>query len=67
MEEHRMLRYFAYEQLPPRLQVASRPFCELARRLINGDLAATITDEVERDRALESLLDAKDRAVRSIL
>jgi hypothetical protein len=28
-----ILKYFAYEHLPPKLQEVSRPFCELARSI----------------------------------
>lgn len=61
---HRLLRYFAYEHLPRELQEVSRPFYELAHKLLaNND----VTDTAERDVALRKLLEAKDAAVRSVL
>lgn len=33
-----ILRYFHYSHLPPVLQGASKPFCDLAREASNGDL-----------------------------
>lgn len=32
--EH-ILQFFAYEHLPPALQEISKPFCDLARSLVN--------------------------------
>lgn len=58
----RMLKWFEYEHLPPHLQKASKPFCELAFMLT--DLAIP---GPERTVALRKLLEAKDAAVRAVL
>jgi hypothetical protein len=58
----RMLQFFAYEHLPPHLQVTSRPFCELAHEIVR-----TLPSNAERTVALRKLLEAKDCAVRALL
>jgi hypothetical protein len=55
-----ILRYFHYSHLPPILQGASRPFCELARHIVD-----TLPRNAERSVALRKLLEAKDAAVRA--
>ena len=55
-----ILRFFHYAHLPPVLQAASRPFCELARHIIT-----TLPRNAERSVALRKLLEAKDAAVRT--
>lgn len=55
-----ILRYFHYSHLPSKLQGASRPFCELALRLVT-----TLPRNAERTVALRKLLEAKDAAVRA--
>lgn len=55
-----ILRYFHYSHLPPQLQAASRPFCELAAHIIT-----TLPRNAERSVALRKLLEAKDAAVRA--
>lgn len=57
-----ILQFFSYQHLPPVLQDASRPFCELAR-----DVASRSSGNPEAVTALRKLLEAKDAAVRSIL
>lgn len=69
--EH-ILQYFEYEHLPKHLQQVSRPFCELARRIVLGDpkagpYAAPLPRNPERTVALRKLLEAKDAAVRALL
>jgi hypothetical protein len=54
-----LLRWFAYAHLPPDLQAASRPFCELAESVVQ-----THVRSAERTVALRKLLEAKDAAVR---
>lgn len=59
-------RYFEWEHLPPQLQEVSRPFGELADRMIEtlpirGDSA------FETLAGLRRLLEAKDCAVRAAL
>lgn len=56
-----MVQFFAYEHLPAHLQEVSKPF---------GDLAAKIMElprNPERTVALRKLLEAKDCAVRAKL
>ncbi|WP_019053598.1 hypothetical protein [Sphingobium xenophagum] len=55
-----ILRYFHYSHLPTVLQAASRPFCELARHIVE-----TLPRNPERTVALRKLLEAKDAAVRA--
>lgn len=57
-----LLQFFKYEHLPPSLQDVSKPFCELAERLV-VDLPAN----PEATTALRKLLEAKDCAVRAVL
>jgi len=58
----RMLTWFHYEHLPPHLQDASKPFCELAHIIV-----VSIKPGPERTVALRKLLEAKDAAVRAKL
>jgi hypothetical protein len=60
-QEH-ILQFFAYEHLPPELQLASQPFASLARAIV-----ATIPRNPERTTALRKLLESKDAAVRAVL
>ena len=57
-----ILRFFAYGHLPPAMQERSRPFGELAQRLVE-----TLPPNAERAVALRKLLEAKDAAVRAAL
>lgn len=57
-----VLRYFAYEHLPEKLQEISRPFGELA-----NTVAARSPENPETTVALRKLLEAKDAAVRAAL
>jgi len=57
-----LLQFFAYEHLPPHLQVVSAPFGDLAR-----SLAASLPKNPESTVALRKLLEAKDCAVRAVL
>ena len=56
-----VLKFFAFEHLPPHLQAASAPFKELAHLIIN------MSDNPETTVALRKILEAKDAAVRSLL
>jgi len=58
--EH-VLKFFAYEHLPPRLQEISKPFSELAHQV------AGRADNPETTVALRKLLESKDAAVRAAL
>lgn len=57
-----ILRHFAYEHLPARLQNVSRPLCELARTM-----AASLPMDPETTTGLRKLLEAKDCFVRAEL
>ncbi len=60
--EERMMKWFAYEHLPPHLQETSKKFHQLATSIINE-----IESGPERTVALRKLLEAKDAAVRAKL
>lgn len=55
-----LLRYFHYSHLPQVLQERSKPFCDLARRIVD-----TTPRNPERTVALRKLLESKDAAVRA--
>lgn len=57
-----VLRFFHYAHLPPGLQARSRPFCELARLIID-----TTPRCPQRTIALNKLIEAKDAAVRAAI
>jgi hypothetical protein len=61
-QEHPMWQFFAYSHLPEHLQEVSRPFGELADRIIK-----TLPRNPEQTVALRKLLEAKDCAVRAKL
>jgi hypothetical protein len=62
VDEDRMLKWFAYEHLPEKLQVVSRPFGELAMLI-----TSLVSAGPERTVALRKLLEAKDAAVRAVV
>lgn len=55
-----ILRFFHYSHLPPQLQAASKPFCDLAAHIVT-----TLPRCAERTVALRKLLEAKDAGVRA--
>lgn len=57
-----LLQFFAYQHLPEHLQAISRPFGELAEKIV-----AELPRNPERTVALRKLLEAKDCAVRAQL
>jgi hypothetical protein len=57
-----MLQFFAYDHLMGELQEHSKPFGDLARRLVE-----TLSCNPERTAALRKLLEAKDCAVRAFI
>ena len=59
--QDRMMKYFHYEHLPPKLQDVSKMFCDLAVRLLE------LPQNAERTVALRKLLESKDCAVRALL
>lgn len=60
--EERMMKWFAWEHLPPNLQAVSKPFGNLATMIVTA-----IEPGPERTVALRKLLEAKDAAVRAAL
>lgn len=60
LQEDRMLKWFAFEHLPPHLREVSMHFYELAQRVV-----LLCEPGPERTVALRCLLEAKDAAVRS--
>ncbi len=62
MQEERMLTWFKCDHLPESLQTVSRPFGELAEKIVK-----TIPRSPERSVALRKLLESKDAAVRAAL
>lgn len=57
-----VLKFFAYQHLPEKLQAVSKPFCDLAK-----EVAERAPDNQETTVALRKLLEAKDAAVRAVL
>ena len=62
MEQEYLIQFFAYAHLPEHLQAVSRPFGELAAKIVE-----TLPRNPERTVALRKLLEAKDCAVRALL
>lgn len=71
-----ILQFFAFEHLPPHLRSVSKPFCDLAHAIVDGDnvpesgtvtLGPPLPRNSERTVALRKLLEAKDAAVRALL
>ena len=60
MQEH-IEQFFAYDHLPPHLAEVSKPFAELAQKILE------LPRNPERTVALRKLLEAKDAAVRAKL
>lgn len=58
-----ILEYFKYDHLPPHLQEASKPWCDLAY----AAAAAVLESHAEIAAGLRKLLEAKDCFVRSRL
>jgi hypothetical protein len=57
-----ILKFFACEHLPQKLAEVSKPYSELAQRLVD-----TLPRSAERTVALRKLLESKDAAVRAAL
>jgi hypothetical protein len=62
MDDEPIMKYFAFEHLPAKLQEVSRPFAELARGTILAQPRSA-----ERTVALRKLLESKDACVRAAL
>lgn len=56
------LGFFTHAHLPEHLAAVSRPFCELAHRMVE-----TLPVNPSLVKALEHLMEAKDAAVRALL
>ena len=57
-----LIQFFAYEHLSPNLQAVSKPFGDLAEKIVDW-----LPRNPERTVALRKLLEAKDCAVRALL
>lgn len=57
-----ILQFFQFEHLPKQLAEISRPFCYMAKDLVN-----ILPRNPERTVALRKLLEAKDAAVRALV
>lgn len=57
-----LMQFFRYEHLRPDLQGISKPYCELARVVIE-----TYPANPERTSTLRKLMEAKDCAVRAVM
>lgn len=57
-----ILRYFKYDHLPAHLQAISKPFCDMAQSIADGE-----TSGPETTTGLRKLLEAKDCIVRAHL
>lgn len=57
-----IMQFFAYSHLPDRLQLVSKPFCDMA-----DWIDETIPNNPEKTVALRKLLESKDAAVRAKL
>jgi hypothetical protein len=62
MDEEYLMQFFTYAHLKDNLQEVSRPFCELAQKVVDG-----LPRNPERTTALRKLLEAKDAAVRAMI
>jgi len=62
MDKEHILQFFQYGHLPEALQSVSKPFGDMAARLID-----TLPRNPERTVALRKLLESKDAAVRALL
>lgn len=62
MRPDHIMQFFAFEHLPAHLQEISKPFGELAARIVE-----TLPQNPERTVALRKLLESKDAAVRAKL
>ena len=62
IKQDHILQFFHYAHLPPALQERSKPFCDLARMIVNNT-----PRNPERTVALRKLLEAKDANVRAFV
>ena len=59
--EH-IMQFFAYQHLPPALQAVSKPFGDMAEKIVTD-----LPRNPERTVALRKILEAKDAAVRAFI
>lgn len=57
-----IIKFFAYEHLPEKLQTVSKPISDLARKMDDE-----LPDGAEKSAGLRKLLEAKDCLVRAAL
>ena len=62
IQEDHVLRFFHYAHLPQELQARSKPFCDLARIIVDS-----APRNPERTVALRKLLEAKDANIRAFI
>jgi hypothetical protein len=62
-----IMHCFQYEHLPVALQRVSRPWCELAKSLVDPASPTVLPRNAERSVALRKLLEGKDAAVRAAM
>lgn len=55
-------QFFAWAHLPPHLQAVSKPFADMAEKIVTN-----LPRNPERTVALRKLLEAKDAAVRAVV
>lgn len=60
MKRHYLLQFFKYDHLPEKLQIISKPFCELAQ-----NIDVILEENPEKSTALRKLLESKDCAERA--
>ncbi len=58
----RLSQFFTYAHLPEHLRAVSKPFADLAQRLVE-----TLPENEEREQAMRKLMEAKDCAVRAMI
>lgn len=61
-----IIRFFAFEHLPPHLQEVSKPFSDLAHAIHERYLSDEV-DVAETVAGLRKLLESKDCIVRSLI
>ncbi|ELL9329700.1 TPA: hypothetical protein ACNOH7_000457 [Vibrio fluvialis] len=62
MNKPSIVNYFAYQHLPEKLQVVSKPFHDIVNKMV-----VELPENEESHMALRKLLEAKDCAVRAMV
>ncbi|WP_345853585.1 hypothetical protein [Shewanella algae] len=60
MQRSQIMKFFTYQHLPDHLKVISKPFADLAEKMVKE-----LPENEESHMALRKLLEAKDCAVRA--